>query len=241
MKKVVYIVLWFAGLFALIYLLQYPVTTKEAWEPWSLPLSGKVVVIDPGHGGVDGGAVGKDETLEKDIALSTSILLRDYLQEAGAFVYMTREKDQDLAAEGTQGLSNRKSEDIRKRVQFIQDKEPDFFVSIHLNAIPSAKWSGAQTFYYPALDESEHLAKFIQSEITRNLSNTTRKALALNNMYILKNVKAPGALVEIGFLSNPHERDLLKTSSYQDKMAASIYEGMLRYVTEKEFPNEEQS
>ncbi|WP_102029446.1 N-acetylmuramoyl-L-alanine amidase CwlD [Salirhabdus sp. Marseille-P4669] len=235
-KKAIYTVLWFMGFFALIYLLQYPITSKDAWESFSLPLSGKVIVLDPGHGGVDGGAVGADETLEKDIALSTAKYLRDYLQQQGALVYMTREKDQDLAAEGTQGLSKRKSEDIRKRVQFIQEKEPDFFLSIHLNAIPSSRWSGAQTFYYPSLGESEHLAKFIQSEIIRNLDNTTRQVQAINNVYILKNANAPGALVEIGFLSNPKERNLLKTDEYQQKMAASIYDGVLRYVTEQEFP-----
>ncbi|MRG88064.1 N-acetylmuramoyl-L-alanine amidase CwlD [Salinibacillus xinjiangensis] len=237
-RKLGFSVLWLIGLAVLIFLLQYPVTTKEAWESWSLPLSGKVIVLDPGHGGVDGGAVGSDETLEKDIALSTVEKLRDYLQEAGALVYLTREDDRDLAAEGTKGLSKRKVEDIRKRVQFIQDKEPDLFLSIHLNAIPSSKWSGAQTFYYPAVGKSEHLAKFIQSEIRRNLDNTTRKAQAIKNVYILKHAKSPGALVEIGFLSNPHERDLLKTTDYQLKMAGSIYEGILRYITEEEYPEE---
>jgi N-acetylmuramoyl-L-alanine amidase len=235
-KKLFYIVLWCFGLVALIYLLQYPVTSKEAFRTFNLPLSGKVIVLDPGHGGVDGGAVGADQTLEKDIALSTAKLLRDYLQEQGALVYMTREKDKDLAAEGTRGLSKRKSEDIRKRVQFINDHEPDLVLSIHLNAIPSSKWSGAQTFYYPALEENEHLAKFIQTEITSNLNNTTRKAQAIQNVYILKHTEAPSALVEIGFLSNPNERDLLKTSKYQEQMAASIYEGVLRFVTEEEFP-----
>ncbi|MCP8617997.1 N-acetylmuramoyl-L-alanine amidase CwlD [Salirhabdus salicampi] len=234
-KRVAYITLWVVGLFLLIMLLRYPTESRSTWEAWSLPLSGKIVVIDPGHGGVDGGAVGSDETLEKDVALSTAEHLRNYLQQAGALVYMTRETDRDLAAEDTKGLSKRKVEDIRKRVQLIKDKDPDFFVSIHLNAIPSKKWSGAQTFYNPALKESEHLAKFIQSEIRRNLKNTDRKAMALNNIYLLKHSGKPGALVEIGFLSNPHERDLLKTDEYQLKMAGSIYEGILRFITEEEY------
>ncbi|MBO8157521.1 MAG: N-acetylmuramoyl-L-alanine amidase CwlD [Bacillaceae bacterium] len=233
MQKVMFAVLWVSGLFMLVYLLQYPVQTEPAWENWSLPLSGKVIVLDPGHGGPDGGAINADgDILEKDVALQTSEILRDYLQQAGALVYMTREKDQDLADEGTKGLSRRKSEDIRKRVQFIKDKDPDFFISIHLNAIPSSRWHGAQTFYYPALEKSEKLAKLIQAEIRRNLNNTKREALAVNGIYILKHADRPGVLVEIGFLSNPHEADLLKSIDYQHKMAASIYEGILRYVTE---------
>ncbi len=239
-KKWLYIgILAIIGLALFLYFSKQQDELKDAVETTgalSLPLSGKVIVLDPGHGGPDGGAVGADDTLEKDIALETSKVLRDYLQGQGALVYMTRETDKDLADEGTKGLSRRKSEDIQKRVQFIRELEPDFFLSIHLNAIPSSKWSGAQTFFYPSLEESEHLAKFIQSEITSSLNNTTRKAQAINNVYVLKHAGAPGALVEIGFLSNPNERDLLKSEKYQEQMAASIYNGILRFVTEEKFP-----
>ena len=134
----------------------------------------------------DGGAAGKDKTQEKDIALAVSQELKEYLMQSGAVVYLTRETDTDLAAEGTKGLSRRKSEDIRKRMEFIHSHNADFFLSIHLNAIPSAKWRGAQTFYYPKSEEGKHLAKMIQAEITRNLENTNRSALAINNMYLLK-------------------------------------------------------
>nr|WP_255437766.1 N-acetylmuramoyl-L-alanine amidase CwlD [Thalassobacillus sp. CUG 92003] len=217
----------------------YPMNeVKDAWQTWSLPLTGKVIVLDPGHGGPDGGAVGADDTLEKDIALSVAKYLRDYLQQNGATVYMTREEDKDLAAEDTSGLSRRKSEDIRNRVALIHEKETDFFISLHLNAIPSPEWSGAQSFYYPGQERSQDLAQFIQAEIKRNLENTTREAMALNSMYLLKQASVPGALVEIGFLSNVHERELLKTEDYQRKMAASIYQGMLRYATEEEYPED---
>src|SRR5690625_7866328 len=108
--------------------------------------------------------------------------LRDYLRQSGALVYLTRETDEDLADKGTQGLSRRKSEDIRNRLAFVHDKDADFFVSIHLNAIPSTQWSGAQSFYYPKYDESRHLAKMIQDEIVHNLENTDRVALALNEI-----------------------------------------------------------
>ncbi|KGP70938.1 N-acetylmuramoyl-L-alanine amidase CwlD [Pontibacillus yanchengensis] len=238
MRKLFNITCWFLGLCVLIFLIRYPIETFESWKTWSLPLAGKVIVIDPGHGGVDGGAVGKDETLEKDIALSVSKQLRDYLQQGGALVYMTRENDKDLADEDLKGYSKRKSQDIRRRLEIINGKDADFFVSVHLNAIPSTQWHGAQTFYNAASPESENLAKFIQAEIMRNLENTKRSALAISNVYLVKQADIPGALIEIGFLSNEHERELLKTEAYQKKMAASIYEGMLRYATEKEASEE---
>ncbi|HLR51998.1 MAG TPA: N-acetylmuramoyl-L-alanine amidase CwlD [Candidatus Avamphibacillus sp.] len=231
---------WVIGLIALGFLIQIPINqTETTWESWSLPLSGKTIVIDPGHGGPDGGAVGKDETSEKDIALAVSKKLQSYLQQSGALVYLTRETDTDLADENTKGLSKRKSEDIRNRLDFIHDKNPDLFVTIHLNAIPSPRWRGAQTFYYPESEEGKHLAKMIQAEIIDNLENTTRSPLAINTLYLLKNADVPGSLVEIGFLSNDEEREQLKQEEYQNQMAASIYEGILRYATEEPEPKEE--
>ena len=87
----------------------------------------------------------------------------------------------------------------------INSQDIDFFVSIHLNSIPSARWSGAQTFYAPQFDENERAGKFIQDELIRNLENTNRKAKPINHVYILDNAKKPGVLVEVGFLSNPTE------------------------------------
>ena len=229
--KVMY---WVLGVFVLVFLIQIPITQSdfEASGPWSPPLSGKTIVIDPGHGGPDGGAVGSDETEEKDISLAVSKMLQSYLQQNGALVYLTREEDTDLADESTKGLARRKAEDIRNRLEFIHEKEPDFFLTVHLNAVPSSRWKGAQTFYYPSFDENGHLAKMIQEEIIRNLENTNRSPLVINGVYLLKHAKAPGALVEIGFLSNPEEQALLTQEDYQRKMAVSIYEGVLRYLTE---------
>src|SRR5699024_10416572 len=180
-----------------------------------------------------GGAVGADGTQEKDISLDVSLYVREYLQQGGATVYLTREEDTDLAAEHTKGLSNRKSEDIRNRLAFVEEKDPDLFLTIHLNAIPSPKWSGAQTFYYPKYDESKHLAEMIQAEIIRNLENTTREALPIQGIYLLKHAEVPSAIVEVGFLSNATELELLKDETYQRQMAASIYNGVLRYYTEE--------
>ena len=224
-----------AGIILLFILFQWQFTDNKSWESWNLPLTGKVIYIDPGHGGPDGGAVG-NSTLEKDIALNVTLKLKDYLQEQGALVLVTREEDVDLADEDTTGYSRRKVEDLKNRVKVINESEADLFLSVHLNAIPSAKWSGAQTFYSSQYKENENVAKFIQDELRINLENTTRKAKPINGIFLLKKVEKPGALVEIGFLSNPQEEKLLTTDKYQDKVAASIYNGILRYFTNEKNP-----
>lgn len=234
MKKKLKIGGFAIGLIVLFLILQYDFTDDDSWESWNLPLTGKIILLDPGHGGPDGGA-GDESALEKDIALDVSLKVRDYLQEQGALVLMTREEDKDLAPEGTRGYSRRKVEDLKKRLEMINTSNSDFYVSIHLNSIPSPRWSGAQTFYAPGIKENAKAAKFIQDELRRNLENTKRNSKPLNNVFILKYAKKPGVLVEVGFLSNPGERANLKTDEYQDKIAASIYNGIMRYYTnEKE-------
>ncbi|WNS75645.1 N-acetylmuramoyl-L-alanine amidase CwlD [Bacillus sp. DTU_2020_1000418_1_SI_GHA_SEK_038] len=220
------------GLIILFFILQYDFTDNDSWESWNLPLTGKIILLDPGHGGPDGGA-GDDDALEKEIALAVSLKVRDLLQQQGALVLMTREDDRDLAPDGTRGYSRRKVEDLKQRLEIINNSGAEFFVSIHLNSIPSPRWSGAQTFYATKRDENARAAKFIQDELRRNLENTTRKAKVLNSVYILKNAKISGSLVEIGFLSNHAERANLKKEEYQNKVAASIYNGILRYYSDE--------
>lgn len=205
-----------------------------------LPLSGHVIAIDAGHGGPDGGAVSKSGIVEKDITLKVALILRDYLQESGALVVMTRETDRDLAEEGTKGYSKRKTQDLMQRVHLIKEKQADTLVSIHLNAIPSPKWSGAQTFYHPSLEESRALATSIQEEIIRNLKNTTRLPKQREDIYILKASGIPAAMVEIGFLSNPEEAALLADEKYQRKMAEAIYRGVLKYRSKEPIPKLEE-
>ncbi|MBU5595078.1 N-acetylmuramoyl-L-alanine amidase CwlD [Amphibacillus sp. MSJ-3] len=233
MPRIMKLIIWIAGFILLIVLMRSPIEqTTNSTESLILPLSGKVIVLDPGHGGADGGAVGADQTLEKELALTVSKKLQHYLQQAGAEVYLTRETDRDLANDQTKGVSQRKVEDIKNRVVFMEEKDPDIFITLHLNALPSTQWRGAQTFYHPNQPSSKILAETIQEEIKVNLGNTNREALAINSVYVLKHANRPAALVEIGFLSNPDERELLKQSIYQNKMAASIYYGILSYFSE---------
>ncbi|MCE5172569.1 N-acetylmuramoyl-L-alanine amidase CwlD [Paenibacillus profundus] len=206
-----------------------PVT--KTWTYWTIPLSGKVIAIDAGHGGPDGGAVSRQGVIEKDINLSIALYLRDYLQQAGAVVFMTREGDYDLANGDTKGYARRKAEDLKQRVSFVEEKKADLLISLHMNSIPSQRWNGAQTFYTARNPESERLAKWIQSEIRRNLENTERVAKPVDRrLYLMDKVSMPTALVEVGFLSNPEESRKLADEQYQRKVAASVYKGILRFI-----------
>ncbi|GAA0323628.1 N-acetylmuramoyl-L-alanine amidase CwlD [Bacillus carboniphilus] len=224
-------VIFSIGVVVLFFIVQFDIKNDESWDSWNLPLTGKIIYLDPGHGGVDPGA-SKENVIEKDVALNIAFKLRDFLQQQGALVLMTREADIDLADANTKGYSRRKSEDLHKRLKLINDSEADLFLSIHLNAIPSSRWSGAQTFYGPRYKESEEAAKYIQGELTRNLENTTRQAKEINNVFLMKHAEKPGVLVEVGFLSNSVERGNLQNEAYQEMLAASIYKGVLRYFSE---------
>jgi len=211
-------------------LLSQDVPSTRTWSYWTLPLSGKTIAIDAGHGGMDGGAVSKQGAIEKDLNLAIALQLRDYLQQAGAIVIMTREGDYDLAQEGTRKISKRKTEDLLQRAQMVKESKASMFISIHMNSIPSPKWYGAQTFFYPSHPDNPVLAGLIQDEIKRNLENTQRLAAKKQDVYVLKALDSiPATLVEVGFLSNPGEAKRLVDADYQRKVAASIYQGILRY------------
>ncbi|WP_078551206.1 N-acetylmuramoyl-L-alanine amidase CwlD [Bacillus alkalicellulosilyticus] len=218
------------GVVSLLFIIQYQFLSDDSTS-WQLPLSGKVIVVDPGHGGLDGGATSKEGLLEKEVTLDIAFQLRDYLQEAGALVLMTREEDRDLADDDVRRVRDRKVQDLKRRVDMVNDSDADMFISIHLNAIPSPKWSGAQTFYNRSFDENKNMAKFVQDELRRNLENTTREAKPINNVFLIRKAEIPGVLVEVGFLSNPQEANLLSQKDYQQKVAASIYQGLLRFYT----------
>lgn len=187
------------------------------------PLSGVTVVLDPGHGGKDNGAMSGD-IHEQDINLAIAQKLQDKLQEAGASVQLTREGNYDLAKENA---VNRKREDMKKRVAMINEDQPDVFLSIHLNAYPNASVKGAQAFYKKDDAASKQLADIIQS----HLQELTGKKLSskTGDYYILNETKKPGVLVECGFLSNAEDRELLVQESYQEKVAETLCQSILEY------------
>ncbi|THF79191.1 N-acetylmuramoyl-L-alanine amidase CwlD [Cohnella fermenti] len=207
------------------------IPSSNTWTAWSTPLTGKVIALDAGHGGADGGAESRSGIIEKDINLAIVNYLRDYLQQAGAIVVLTREGDYDLADKGVKGYSKRKTEDLLTRVQLIEGRKADLALSIHMNSVPSPNWSGAQSFYFSGREESVRLATVIQREIRESLANTNRTAIKNDKVYLLKTLTMPTALIEIGFLSHPEEARLLADEEYQKKVATALYRGILRYAS----------
>jgi len=187
----------------------------------SSDLNTHVIVIDAGHGGFDPGAVGATGVLEKDIALAVSQKVAALLEMSGAKVICTRTTDE--------ALGNTKKEDIHNRADMVVESNCDIFVTIQANSIPDAKLRGAQVFYHPNSQEGFRLADNVQKEIIRVLNNTKRQALPISDVFLLKNLAIPAVVVEVGFLSNAEEEALLQDADYQNRMAWSIYSGIVNY------------
>ncbi len=207
-------------LFTLFFMSFYTVTGREN----NLPLIGKVIYIDPGHGGRDPGAMYKN-IMEKDINLSISKKLKNNLENLGAIVYMTRYDDYDLSVKYT---NSKKRSDLAKRIEIINNSDTDMYISIHLNAENSENWRGAQIFYDDINPENKKLADYIYKEFKNNFS-TTREVKELTNIYLHRKVEKLGILVEAGFLSNANDRYLLKQNNHQQTLANIITEGILKY------------
>ena len=186
-----------------------------------------LIYLDPGHGGIDGGCISNDGVYEKDIVLDISYKVKEYLEFNGYRVLMTRTSDYDLADDGS---TNRKHDDILKRVDYINDSNAKVCVSIHANSYPSKIVKGAQVFYGYGSAESENLSNAIQENIKSVLKNTDRVALKIKEKYILDNVKCPISIVEVGFLSNTEESKNLQDEAYQLQIAYAIGEGIVQFL-----------
>lgn len=200
------------------------------------PLGGLTIVVDAGHGGIDGGA-SKGDVIESEITLKIAQRVERQLKRMGAKVVMTRSTEGDVLSEHApseqfNSTRERKREDLFLRETIVEEAEADLFITIHANAIPNSKWRGAQIFYHKeGHPHSEHLAKEIQSSIREKLQNTDREALVIQQVYLLKKVKAPSVLIETGFISNDEERELLLDVKYQEKMADAIVRGIENYYS----------
>ncbi|MEC9488676.1 MAG: N-acetylmuramoyl-L-alanine amidase, partial [Halanaerobium sp.] len=183
-------------------------------------LGGRVVVIDPGHGGVDPGAIGTNGLLEKDVNLAVAEELRRLLIQAGTRVYMTREDDSYPSFPRRVGLAN--------------DREADIFVSIHCNSFTEDIPEGTETYVARSSNGNSHLlAELVQSELAGELRLLDR-GVKPANFYVLLNTKMPAILVELAFISNPQEEALLKKAQFLDSAAAAIYRGINRYFSRQQ-------
>lgn len=188
-----------------------------------------VIVIDPGHGGDDGGCIGIDGTLEKDINLEISKKLADIFSDNGYNVVMIRSDDSDLCDESKKTVKARKNSDLKKRVEIINNSNCALLISVHCNQYSDSKIFGSQVFYTQNDTVSEGFAKNVMAELKKLDEKNKRVAKELpNKNYIFSNIKTPGILVECGFLSNSEECERLKNDDYREKIARAIYNGAIK-------------
>lgn len=193
------------------------------------------VIIDAGHGGEDGGAVGVNGAMEKDINLAIALNLRNYLQQNNFEVVMIRDGDYAVGDQSLSTISERKRSDTKNRLQTVNETGDCILISIHENHFTESKYYGAQVFYSGNNEDSALLAEAIRSNIVTSLQpeNKRENKQAEKNIYLLYNCNVPAVLVECGFLSNPEEAEKLCQESYQKEMAAAIYNGLIDYLETK--------
>jgi len=189
-------------------------------------------VIDAGHGGIDGGALGVDGTPEKDINLSIALCLNEILRSYGFNTVMIREDDRSVHSEGAETVREIKVSDIHNRMKVMESTDNCIFISVHQNSYNSSKYWGTQLFYSPNTPESKTLAGEIQQSVVSLLQNNNERQIKEcgKSVYLLYYAKKPAVLVECGFITNYNDLELLKNEEYQRKMAFSIADGILNYV-----------
>ena len=190
----------------------------------------KVIVIDPGHGGIDGGAKSENGVIEKDINLSISLKTKAALESKGYKVIMTRSEDVGLYTEGKK-VREKKIEDLGNRVKIKKENKCDAFISIHQNMFPQKNCKGAQV--WSANNEpSQKLGKIIQQKFKEEVDqNNKREAKVAKKEYkiLYDGYEGASVIVECGFLSNPEECELLGKEDYQNKIANTLANAIDEY------------
>ena len=189
------------------------------------PLLGKVIFVDAGHGGRDPGVV-YGNIYEKDINLEIAKVLEEKLSVKGATVFLTRESDLDYSSVYD---TYKKRGDLYRRIRMIDDNylKTDIYLSIHVNWYKNSYYKGAEVLYYEGNKFNEILAISIQEKFKKN--TLTDREITTTNLYMYKYISTPGVLIECGFLSNYQERNLLQDKAYQETLANSITEGVIKY------------
>ena len=187
------------------------------------------VLLDPGHGGVDGGTAASDGTLEKDINLLIALQLRDLMRVCGINVAMTRETDITVADPSCVSIHDKKVSDLRNRLSMYQSAA--LVISIHQNYFEHPKYRGTQVFYSPNHAQSARLAEAVQQAVCQHLQKDNARKIksATDGIYLMHHTTVPAILVECGFLSNPKEAALLKQDVYRQQLAFALMAGYWNY------------
>lgn len=191
------------------------------------------IIIDPGHGGFDGGATTSEGYPEKHINLNISKYLFNLFSISGYDVIITRDSDISLESDGLSTIREKKTSDIHNRMKFMEENPDSIFISIHQNHYSVSKYWGAQVFYSPNYsEESGSIAESVQETIVQFLQedNTRTVKECGTSVYLIYKAVVPAVLVECGFLSNEQEATLLMTDEYQKKISYAIYIGIEKYL-----------
>ena len=177
-----------------------------------------VVIIDPGHGGKDSGALGIGGTREKDVILPIGRRLAEILQQNGVQVIMTRDSDYFVTLPG--------------RVQLAERANADVFVSIHANSAGASRpdVNGLEVYYY---DSGLSLARIVRSSILQSIGTLKDRGVRRARFYVLRKSSMPSILVETGYMTGREDMARLRTSAYQNKMAEAIARGVLQYLNRR--------
>ena len=197
--------------------------------------TGKVIVIDAGHGGEDSGAIGVNGVYEKDINLEISLLVGQLLKEKGYTVVYTRTEDKMLylPEENIKGM--RKISDLKNRCKLAEGYDDCILVSIHMNSYGSSKYSGLQVYYQDDNTDSRLLAEKIQLVVKKQLQKSNNRQIKDGRaLYLLENCNATSVIIECGFLSNEAECEKLSQKEYQKELSFSIVCGIIEYINQKD-------
>lgn len=192
------------------------------------------VIIDPGHGGEDGGAVAPDDSVEKDYNLAIALKLESLLKAYGFNVIMTRTTDAMTCDDGLKTQREKKVSDIRNRLNLMSQYDNCIFVSIHQNKFHDSTQNGTQVFYSKNNVNSKKLAENIQNSIQINLQNNNKRKIKQSGteIYLLYHATVPAVLVECSFLSNNNDLYMIKDEQYQNKLALLIADGIIKYTNQ---------
>jgi N-acetylmuramoyl-L-alanine amidase len=230
-KKIIRIFVF--SIFVFVFGFAFISDQKQSVPTVSLPVSGKTIVIDAGHGKPDEGAESSRGTTEAETNLKIALKLQNLLEQSGCSVILTRSDENAIYDIDSKTLRQKKISDIHNRVKIGNESSADIFVSIHLNKIPQQQYDGWQTFYNSKNAEGQKLAVSIQKNLNDAIQKENKRvAKSIENIYIVKHVEIPTTIVECGFLSNPDEEKLLLEDEYQNKLAWGIYNGIIDYFYE---------
>lgn len=199
-----------------------------------------VIVLDPGHGGLDSGAVGKNGVLEKDVNLSVVKHLQKLLELSGFRTVLTRSEDISIYDAGVEGIRNQKLSDMDNRLEIIQSYPDSIFLCIHQNNYTDPQYFGGQMFYNNNNPDNRTLAQIMQNRFAQLQPGNDREIkLTGDELFLLKSNKNPSLMIECGFLSSPEEEAKLGTEEYRQQLAFTIYGGVLEYMDASAEPSGE--